>query len=284
MPRPSRPWFRFYVETFGDPKIRMFPLGQRWIWAGLLAAARMSPEPGKLLVASGVPHSNETLAEFIGAPVKDVKAALGTALKLGIVTQLPDSLQVTNFEHRQYESDTSTARTRVWRDRHKPVTTNGVVTSQARHLTLVSDEVVTSQERHGDVHGDGHGDGGCDVPETETDTETETDPKNTPSAKPRTILPKKLEAPFAAFWTAYPRKVGKIDAERKFMHAVVRSGVDPQEIVNGALRYAKAMRGDEERFIAFPATWLHRGSWADALAPAANGQQRVVTTAPRQDW
>lgn len=67
---------------------------------------------------------------------------------------------------------------------------------------------------------------------------------------------------FVRFWDAYPRRVGKAEAFRKFQGAL-RRGADLEAIIAGAQRYAAANRGTEDRFIAHPATWLHHGRWED---------------------
>lgn len=87
---------------------------------------------------------------------------------------------------------------------------------------------------------------------------------------------------FDAFWTVYPRKVGKQDARTAWDRAVKgapskgRPAVDPAVIVAGAVRLAEDPNlptGDEARFIPHPATWLHRGGWDDEpLPPRISGR------------
>src|SRR5262245_42102119 len=62
VPRPSRPWFRVYVEAFADPKIRRLTPPHRWLWIAILGAARQSCVPGLLLIAPGVPMTRAELA------------------------------------------------------------------------------------------------------------------------------------------------------------------------------------------------------------------------------
>lgn len=95
-----------------------------------------------------------------------------------------------------------------------------------------------------------------------------------------------LERAFEAFWTNYPRKVGKPLARAKFM-AIVKGGfrtktmdkdsgqyveieldATPEEILAGTKRYALSLidrntfkRKIEDKFIAHPATFLNRGGW-----------------------
>jgi hypothetical protein len=66
---------------------------------------------------------------------------------------------------------------------------------------------------------------------------------------------------FDAFWKVYPRKVGKIEARRKWDTAVRLAA--PGAIIDGAVRYAKQRDGQDITLTAHPATWLHQGRWAD---------------------
>jgi hypothetical protein len=74
-------------------------------------------------------------------------------------------------------------------------------------------------------------------------------------------------ARFGEFWTAYPKKVGKLDAERAFAKALQRAGAD--ELIAGARRYAGERSGQDQKFTKHPATWLNKGCWGDE--PSATG-------------
>jgi hypothetical protein len=76
---------------------------------------------------------------------------------------------------------------------------------------------------------------------------------------------------FAEFWAAYPRKVGKGDAQRAWAKATKRT--DPAKILDVIHRYPWR---DDPQFIPYPATWLNRGCWEDDLVTVAatNGSRR----------
>ena len=76
---------------------------------------------------------------------------------------------------------------------------------------------------------------------------------------------KKHPSKFESFWNFYPKKVGKIAAEKAFNKAV-QSGADATEIVLGAMRYAKD-KSRLEAFTAHPATWINAGRWLDEITP-----------------
>lgn len=116
MSRPVRPWFRFYTEAMGDQKLRTLAPAQRWAWLGVLSAARMSPVPGYLLIGDDIPHTIPTLADLCALKEREVDGAMVEFMKRGMVEQ--DLLGVWNvprFLERQYESDSSTTRTRKHR-------------------------------------------------------------------------------------------------------------------------------------------------------------------------
>ncbi len=82
------------------------------------------------------------------------------------------------------------------------------------------------------------------------------------------------EEQFAAFWAAYPKKVGKDAARRAWAKAIRRADVD--KIVEVVSRYP--FRPDRQ-FVKDPATWLNAGCWEDDLeAVAAANRGRSVTS------
>ena len=83
-----------------------------------------------------------------------------------------------------------------------------------------------------------------------------------------------LEA-FNEFWSIYPRKVGKVAAQRAFQKACMTLG-DPKPILVGVTRY----RDDPNRvdaFTAHPTSWLNAGRWEDEPLPV-----RVLSAAEQK--
>ncbi len=66
------------------------------------------------------------------------------------------------------------------------------------------------------------------------------------------------EAMFEKFWEQYPRKVGKIAAEKAWRKAV--KSTDPAVIILAVQRYPWS---PDRQFIPHPATWLGQGRWLD---------------------
>jgi len=68
---------------------------------------------------------------------------------------------------------------------------------------------------------------------------------------------------FEAFWSAYPRKVGKGKAREAYAKALALS--DALSLIEQAQRYASACQGKDEQFIPHPSTWLNQERWADEI-------------------
>lgn len=77
---------------------------------------------------------------------------------------------------------------------------------------------------------------------------------------------------FEEFYSEYPRKVGRKKAETAF-NAAVKSGVDPQKIIDAANLYAQSVQDSEKKFIAHPTTWLHAGRWDDEVELPPTGTE-----------
>ena len=98
-------------------------------------------------------------------------------------------------------------------------------------------------------------------------------PYNKPSGKPsnkpkdrnkfdRTLF---LES-FEAFWLSYPRKVGKAAAHETFAK-IVKSGINPETIIAGALALGQDPNLPQTQFVPYPTTWLNRDGWEDEPYP-----------------
>lgn len=68
-----------------------------------------------------------------------------------------------------------------------------------------------------------------------------------------------LTTDFSEWWSAYPRRVGKLAALKAYTKA--RSMASAQELLSGIDRYKRA-KPDYADFC-FPATFLNQGRWMD---------------------
>ncbi len=80
---------------------------------------------------------------------------------------------------------------------------------------------------------------------------------------------------FPEFWSLYPNKVGKRDAETAFLKALKRA--DIETILAGLRRYVAKT---DDRPWCNPATWLNQDRWEDAPASVAPASR---ATAPPRD-
>lgn len=147
-PKPQ-PWFRFYVEAIHDRKLRRLKPEHRWLFVAVLAVARQSPVPGLLMLSDDEAISDDDLADLAALPVRAVTAGMKALEAVGIVRMTdPGCWAVTQWEKRQYESDSSTKR--AAKQRAMQQRCNGLSALQ-----------------------DGRYDGQATPPEAETEPETE---------------------------------------------------------------------------------------------------------------
>jgi hypothetical protein len=167
MPRPQRPWFRFYTEAVHDRKLRRLPPAQRWLWVCVLAVARQSPIPGFLMLSVDGPGdmthiTYEDLVDIAAIKLSDVDAGMKAFRDLGMIVHDPNlgCDQIAKWSDRQFDADDVTSRTRRYRSKDPTSSPpngpdgNGVGTFQSR-----------SQERSESVRGT--------PPESESESESE---------------------------------------------------------------------------------------------------------------
>lgn len=227
MPRPVRPWFRLYTEAFSDRKVLRLTPVQRWIWVAILGAARESPSAGSLHIAEGVPMTTTELARFADVRETEVRRALPIMASLGMITIEGDAINVTNWGHRQFESDDVTARTQAHRERSNEQDAN------------VPKTVPTNVRRN--------------TPETET--EKEKDKRSTSTV---------VDDSFEEFWKLYPKKVNKKKAQARWKPAV-KAADGPDAIIAGLRAYLAMLAMPDNAWLKAkdPEGWLTGERWND---------------------
>ena len=89
-------------------------------------------------------------------------------------------------------------------------------------------------------------------------------PSPTPPYNPPAPQKMSASAAFAAFWEAYPSKVGKRAADGAFTKALHRiGGPNPAAVIMAGIDRAKLSRKWREGIIPNPATWLNQDRWED---------------------
>jgi hypothetical protein len=248
------PWFRFYVATVRDRKVRRLAPEHRWLWVVILSVARQSPEPGRLIISDGDPWTVDDLADEAALTTQQVNKGIAAMLKMdGFIVDVGGVLEVVNWGKRQYESDLSTAR--VTQKRTKERQSNGDVTAYQRPIN-----------------------GDATSPDTDTDTDKIKPLGDSASLSlvpvndsPPVAVAQKYPDDFAAFWNQYPRKTGKGAALKAWKK--LRAG-DRTTALAAIGEHAAAWAGwtpGDQQFIPHPATWLSQARYDDP-PPAQRGQ------------
>jgi len=91
--------------------------------------------------------------------------------------------------------------------------------------------------------------------------------KAAPVVEPVKKIQKKpdLSAAFQEFYAAFPRKVGKRDAEKAW-RALAPDDELAQKIVAAAKAYCASRRGQDRQYTKFPGSWLNARRWEDEMA------------------
>ena len=75
------------------------------------------------------------------------------------------------------------------------------------------------------------------------------------------------------WWEKYPRKVGKLAAQRLYVHTVKRRLATPAQLMDGLKRYC-TYKPDEQPWC-HPKTWLQDGRWDDVEPEQAWDDRRA---------
>ena len=89
---------------------------------------------------------------------------------------------------------------------------------------------------------------------------------------------------FEEFWSAYPKRVGREAAEKKFFELDV-SDEQLREMLDAVKRQKRSEQWsrDNGRYIPNPATWLADRRWEDAVLPEATPSVLVSTLEKEQE-
>lgn len=122
----SPPWFRLYSEVKSDMKIkRVVTMTNQpkavviGVWSVLLCLANDSPERGKLLISQDMPLTDVEIISETGLNPECGQAILSAFIQVGMVSRVDDAILITNWDNRQFTSDTSNDRVRQYRARQK---------------------------------------------------------------------------------------------------------------------------------------------------------------------
>ena len=212
----ANPWFRMYSEFASDPKVQsMSEVMQRRLL--MLFCLRCSN-----VLATLQP---DELAFALHISIDELSDAKTLFLQKGFID---DQWNLINWDKRQFNSDSSTARSRKHREAKKEFSKNSNVGATLRNVAATP-------------------------PDTDTDTDI----------KPPTPL-RGADVRFDRFWSAYPRKKAK-DAARK---AWAKRRPDDSMLASMLAAIAVQSKSaqwlkDGGQFVPYPATWLNDGCWQD---------------------
>lgn len=98
-------------------------------------------------------------------------------------------------------------------------------------------------------------------------------PTPTPASKANKKPTQKPADGFDDWWKQYPKKVGKIDAQKAY-RAAIKQGATPQGLLDGLQRHNANWKAanTERQYIPNPASWLRKGRWEDELDTPDSGQ------------
>ena len=101
---------------------------------------------------------------------------------------------------------------------------------------------------------------------SEEEEEEETESKSEAKSNPNTSR----ASAFDAFWSAYPKKVGKGAAEKSF--SKLSTALLPQMLsAIDAQKKSDQWKKDNGQFIPNPTTWLNQGRWEDEVQTKSSG-------------
>lgn len=231
-----------------DPALRSCSAAARGLWMDLLTLMHEAEPYGHLLIG-GVPPTSKTLARVLSMREVEIVSLLSELHSASVCSKTPDGIIYSRRMVRDAESEEKAR----------------VHGSRGGNPALKRDK------------------GGVNPPlkaplKLEAEAEAEKESPHTPqgggeAVPPESPDPEPKPDPFDEFWAAYPRKVGKDDARKRYAQ-VTRRGAKPEEILAGLKRTRFDTR-EGGRFIPHPATWLNQGRWQDQgldLAAAADDE------------
>lgn len=179
-------WFRFPHKSAHDLRLRRLPPAMRWCWVMVLTAASESPQRGWLLLTKDIPLTIEDLADIAGVQPGLMAQALALLLEYQLLESIDGVLHVTNWEETQFDSDSSTERSRKCRQKAKVATLPATLAATEMQRCSATDMQRCSNGPDTDT------DSETDT-ETDTETPTSTDVRvtdaATPTAAPGVSLP-----------------------------------------------------------------------------------------------
>lgn len=226
------PWFRFYDEVVDDPKVQKLPDRLFKSWVNFMCIANKNTSN------RGALPPIDDVAYRLHCTTSKAESVLAELVKAGLFEWRDGVAYCHNWNNRQFQSDSSTARVHKFRQAHRNV-------SETLHETFRNAESETDQSR------------------TE---QSRTEEPPLPPSGPATVSEADFSysAEFESFWVDYPKKTGKGAAYKAWKK--LRPSQSLQSAISSAIAKQKRSRqwlNENGRYIPNPATWLNERRWDD---------------------
>lgn len=225
---------------------------------------------GRLRFSEKIPYTNAMLVAVCGLHLLDngldiVNRAMELFVELELVRYEKDKTIIMVKAEEMMSGNTSTARSRRWREKQKELQDNKIDNDNSddekQHDNDSGENVdETLQERDSNDVND------------EQEEDEQPIKKNKKSTSKKNTMPNYSDELFNRFWESYPRKVGKPKCfnwfkSHKVTEEFLEEVVKALELQKTSVDWNKIGRDDGVKgaYIPHPLTWLNRGGWNDEL-------------------
>lgn len=102
-------WFRFYTDAIDNSKLKLIAFEDRWHFVALCCLKRKG-----LLDTTDDPNLERRIAISLGVQIAELDEIKRRLLEVNLINE---NYSPIGWDDRQFESDSSTKRTRKWRER-----------------------------------------------------------------------------------------------------------------------------------------------------------------------
>lgn len=296
-------WFRFYHEFVDDPKIAMMSDSDQLLWVKALCLANDSKERGVITL------SDDEICWKLRVSIEVWKHAIDKFRAKGMIEHCESGYKITNWNARQFKSDSSAERVAGHRSRQKELQAKGcnvtVTPPDQKQIQIQSTDSEYLEELCSSLHEES-----CESGEVQ-----EVEGKSKSDRRSDRI---KRDWLLNVFLVHYParldeetgkksRAIGAIKKNpRKYFSHITVDAIESGAITN-ALREMVRVRLAEYRqkhhadppkltprgseqwvwslpYIPDPANWLRNGSWLDELEESSQVERLTVAAPEDIDW
>lgn len=228
-------WYRAYEGTVSDPKLAEAALVVGCSKSVAVATWHALLENGASLNDGGrVDTPARRIAAVLSEPVEVIQALFNSFCEAGML----EGSNIVSWKKRQFESDSSTERSRKSREAAREREATGAQQQSNADATL------------------------------QNENETSPSVYVSDSVSHETTLSEKVTDDFENWYAVFPKHVGRGAALRAYRGA--RKKADPLVLLAGARQAAAQYAQSDPKFIPHPATWLNGERWLDQASPEAS--------------